>query len=56
VVELHSLAAAKNRMRFDDRYRWVVYFRNKAIVRARAYLASAMVAQLFEANPIARPA
>jgi hypothetical protein len=27
VVELHSLATAKNGMRFDSRYCWVVYFR-----------------------------
>ena len=26
VVELHSLATAKNGMRFDNRYCWVVYF------------------------------
>jgi hypothetical protein len=53
VVELHSLATAKNGMRFDNRYCWVVYFRDAAIVRVRAYLDSAMVAQLFEENPIA---
>ena len=54
VVELHSLATAKNGMRFDNRYCWVVYFREGVIVRVRAYLDSAMVAQLFEENPIAR--
>ena len=53
VVELHSLATAKNSMRFDNRYCWVVYFRNDVIVRVRAYLDSAMVARLFEENPIA---
>jgi hypothetical protein len=53
VVELHSLATAKNRMRFDNRYCWVVYFREGLIVRVRAYLDSAMVARLFEENPIA---
>jgi hypothetical protein len=53
VVELHSLATAKNGMRFDNRYCWVVYFRDGVIVRVRAYLDSAMVAQLFEENPIA---
>jgi hypothetical protein len=52
VVELHSLATAKNGMRFDNRYCWVVYFRNDVIVRVRAYLDSAMVARLFEENPI----
>ena len=53
VVELHSLAIAKNGMRFDNRYCWIVYFRNGVIVRVRAYLDSAMVARLFEENPIA---
>jgi len=52
VVELHSLATAKNGMRFDNRYCWVVYFRDDLIVRVRAYLDSAMVAQLFGENPI----
>ena len=53
VVELHSLATAKNGLRFDYRYCWVVYFRDGVIVRVRAYLDSAMVARLFEENPIA---
>ncbi len=48
VVELHSLATAKNGMRFDNRYCWVVYFQDGLIVRVRAYLDSAMVARLFE--------
>jgi uncharacterized protein len=52
-VELHSLATAKNGMRFDNRYCWIVYFRDGVIVRVRAYLDSAMVARLFEENPIA---
>jgi ketosteroid isomerase-like protein len=53
VVELHSLATAKNGLRFDNRYCWVVYFRDGVIARVRAYLDSAMVARLFEENPIA---
>ena len=53
VVELHSLATAKNGMRFDNRYCWVVHFQDGVIVRVRAYLDSAMVARLFDANPIA---
>lgn len=53
VVELHSLATAKNGMRFDNRYCWVVTFQGGLIVRVRAYLDSALVAQLFEENPIA---
>jgi len=53
VVELHSLATAKNGMRFDNRYCWVVYSRDGVIVRVRAYLDSTMVARLFDENPIA---
>ena len=53
VIELHSLATAKNGMRFDNRYCWVVSFLDGLIVRVRAYLDSALVAQLFEKNPIA---
>ena len=52
VVELHSLATAKNGMRFDNRYCWIVEFQDALIVRVRAYLDSAMVARLFEENPI----
>jgi ketosteroid isomerase-like protein len=52
VVELHSLATAKNGMRFDNRYCWVVYFQDGVITRVRAYLDSAMVAQLFRENPL----
>ena len=52
VVELSSGAIARNGMRFDNRYCWVVEFRGDAIVRVRAYLDSAMVARLFEENPI----
>jgi ketosteroid isomerase-like protein len=52
VVELHSLATAKNGMRFDNRYCWVVYFHDGIIARVRAYLDSAMVAQLFAENPL----
>jgi uncharacterized protein len=50
IVELHSLAMARNGMRFDNYYCWVVYFRGEMIVRVRAYLDSAMVARLFEQN------
>jgi uncharacterized protein len=52
VVELHSLATAKNGMRFDNHYCWVVYFQDGMITRVRAYLDSAMVAQLFAENPL----
>ena len=43
----------QERQRFDNRYCWIVYFRDAMIVRVRAYLDSAMVARLFEENPIA---
>jgi hypothetical protein len=52
VVELHSLATARNGMRFDNRYCWIVDFKDAVIVRVRAYLDSALVARLFEENPI----
>ncbi len=52
MVELHSLATAKNGMRFDNRYCRVCTFESNVITRVRAYLDSAMVAQLFEENPI----
>ena len=53
VVELRSFATAKNGMRFDNYYCWVVYFRDEVIVKVRAYLDSAMVTRLFEEKPIA---
>jgi len=52
IVELHSRAMAKNGMRFDNRYCWIVDFQDSVIVRVRAYLDSAMVARLFDENPI----
>lgn len=52
MVELHSLATAKNGLRFDNRYCWIIYFDNDVIVCVRAYLGLAMVARLFEENPI----
>ena len=52
VVELSSKATAKNGMRFNNSYCWIIEFRDEIIVRVRAYLDSAMVAQLFEENPI----
>jgi ketosteroid isomerase-like protein len=51
VVELRSLATARNGFRFDNRYCWVIHFNGQVIDRARAYLDSAMVARLFEENP-----
>ena len=52
VVELHSLAIAKNGLRFDNRYCWVCRFSGDKIVEVRAYLDSALVARLFQENPI----
>ena len=52
VVELHSEAIAKNGFRFDNRYCWLCRFVNGTIVEVRAYLDSALVARLFEENPI----
>jgi ketosteroid isomerase-like protein len=52
VVELHSLATANNGLRFDNRYCWIVYFREELIIRVRSYLDSAMVARLFKENPL----
>ncbi len=55
-VELHSLATAKNGLRFDNRYCWVCRFNGDKIVEVRAYLDSALVARLFEENPIGEAA
>jgi ketosteroid isomerase-like protein len=52
VVELRSLATAKNGFRFDNRYCWVTRFVDGKIVEVRAYLDSAMVQRLFDENPI----
>jgi ketosteroid isomerase-like protein len=52
VVELHSEATAKNGLRFDNRYCWVCRFADEKIVEVRAYLDSALVARLFEENPV----
>ena len=51
VVELRSLATARNGFRFDNRYCWAIHFNDQVIDRVRAYLDSAMVERLFEENP-----
>ena len=56
VVELHSLATAQNGLRFDSRYGRVWRFRGDKIVAVRAYLDSALVARLFQENPISEAA
>lgn len=57
VVELRSLAIAKDGGRFDTRYCWVVHFAGETIDQVRAYLDSAMVARLFDEtrNPTQPP-
>jgi ketosteroid isomerase-like protein len=52
IVELASLATAKNGLRFDNKYCWVIRFAGGKIVEVRAYLDSAMVQRLFDENPI----
>jgi len=50
IVELASLATAKNGLRFDNKYCWVIRFAGGKIVEVRAYLDSAMVQRLFDEN------
>ncbi len=52
IVELRSNATAKNGMRFNNRYCWVIRFVDRRIVEVRAYLDSALVTELFRQNPI----
>jgi ketosteroid isomerase-like protein len=52
VVELASDATARNGMRFDNHYCWVTRFDGDTIVEVRAYLDSAMVAELFRQNSV----
>lgn len=56
VAELHSLAIAKNSLRFDNRYCWLCRLSGDKIVEIRAYLDSALVTRLFQENPIAEAA
>lgn len=46
------MATARNGMRFDNRYCWVIRFENGLIVQVRAYLDSAMVQKLIDGNPV----
>jgi uncharacterized protein len=50
VVELRSRAFAKNGMRFDNHYCWVMRFADDVIVEVRAYLDSALVQKLIDEN------
>ena len=52
VVELRSMATAKNGLRFDNRYCWVTQFAGDRIVQVRAYLDSALVQRLLDENPV----
>jgi uncharacterized protein len=52
VIELVSDATARNGMRFDNHYCWIVRFDGDCIVEVRAYLDSAMVAELFRQNSV----
>jgi ketosteroid isomerase-like protein len=52
VVELVSHATARNGMRFDNHYCWVTRWDGQTIVEVRAYLDSALVAELFRQNPL----
>lgn len=49
-VELRSHATARNGMRFDNRYCWVIRLRDGVIVEVRAYLDSALVQRLIDEN------
>ena len=42
----------RNGMRFDNHYCWIVRFDGRTIVEVRAYLDSALVAELFRQNPV----
>ncbi len=50
VVELRSMATARNGLRFDSRYCWVTRFANDKIVEVRAYLDSALVQRVLDEN------
>ena len=52
IVELRSLATAENGMRFDNRYCWIMRFKDEMIVEVRAYLDSALVQKLIDQNPV----
>ena len=50
VGEMTSDPIARNGTPFRNRYCWVVRFDGQCIVEVRAYLDSALVAQVIEAN------
>ena len=52
VVELEALSTALNGKPFANRYCWVCRFAGETIVEVRAYLDSALVAQLIDENEL----
>jgi uncharacterized protein len=50
VVEMESLATAKNGIPFNNKYCWIVRFENDFIVEVRAYLDSALVQRVLDEN------
>ncbi|ANL34653.1 nuclear transport factor 2 family protein [Rhizobium phaseoli] len=52
IVELRSMATARNGRRFDNRYCWLCHFSAGRIVEVRTYLDSWLVGELFRQNPI----
>ena len=52
VVELSSLATARNGLLFDHQYCWLARFAAGKIVEVRAYLDSALMQRLFDENPL----
>lgn len=52
VIELRSMATARNGFRFDNGYCWVSRFADGRIVEVRAYLDSALVQRVFDENPV----
>lgn len=52
IVELRSMATARDGMRFDNSYCWLCRFQGETIVEVRAYLDSWLVGELFRRNPV----
>lgn len=50
VVEMESLSTAKNGMVFSNTYCWIVEFKEKIIIRVRAYVDSTLVQRLIDEN------
>ena len=49
-VELETHSSALNGMPFNNRYCWIVKFKNEIIVEVRAYLDSALVQKVIDEN------